>query len=221
MNHWQAIQTQIASAKTSNREVTLVAVSKKQSLDDMMQLYALGQRHFAESYCDEALPKITAMPNDVIWHFIGPIQSNKTAVIAQYFDVVHSVDREKIIKRLNDQRPAHMKPLQCLIQVNMDKEKQKAGVDLCNLKSLAQQLAHSKCLALKGLMIIPKRDQTQAQLIECFIKTRTVFGTLKAEYSSVDTLSMGMSNDYALAITHGSTLVRIGRALFGQRKGHL
>ena len=153
----------------------------------------------------------------LVWHFIGPIQSNKTRRIAEHFDWVQSIDRVKVADRLNRQRPAEMAPLQALIQVNIDLEPQKAGVLPSELNALADHVEALAALQLRGLMAIPRVGKSEQEQRESFREMRSLFEGLKTRHGSIDTLSMGMSDDIDSAILEGSTMVRIGTALFGPR----
>lgn len=198
--------------------VQLLAVSKKQSCEHITQALAAGQRRFGENYLQEALTKIDTLKNaDCEWHFIGPIQSNKTRAIAEHFDWVQSVDNLKIAERLSQQRPTALAPLNICIQVNIDNEPQKSGVTLESLPDLAQAITTLPRLHLRGLMAIPAAQKTFAQQYARFKQLADVYTDLQQHFK-LDTLSMGMSNDYPAAIAAGSTMIRIGTALFGERK---
>lgn len=196
-------------------EVTLLAVSKTKPIDLIDQAYQAGQRAFGENYVQEAVEKIHALPHlhDISWHFIGPIQSNKTKHIAENFAWVHSVDRIKIAQRLNEQREPKDTPLNVCLQVNISEESSKSGVLLNALMPLAEYVANCPNLTLRGLMAIPEKDTNE----ENFAKMQQAFKRLQTKYSSCDTLSMGMSQDLTQAIQYGSTMVRIGTAIFGGR----
>lgn len=203
----------------SPESVQLLAVSKTKPATAIRELYHLGQRDFGENYLQEALGKQQALTDllDLTWHFIGPIQSNKTRDIAQHFHWVHSLDREKIARRLNDQRAAALPPLNVLIQVNIDDEHSKAGVHPDAIAALAATIAQLPHLQLRGLMTIPAANVSAAQQLQSLNAMQRLFSQLASQYSTVDTLSMGMSNDLAEAIAAGATMVRIGTALFGAR----
>lgn len=193
-----------------NQHVTLIAVSKTKPASDLQQAIDAGQRHFGENYLQEALEKIEILKNqDLIWHFIGPIQSNKTKQIAQNFDWVHSVDRLKIAKRLNDQRPEGMGKLNVLLQVNIDNETTKSGVLIDEIEDLVTHFENFQNISLKGFMCIP--DPTHSAL--SFTKMEKII----KKYPNLDVLSMGMSADLELAIESGATFVRIGTDIFGKR----
>ncbi len=198
--------------------VRLLAVSKTRPATELASLYAQGQHCFGESYLQEALVKIDALHAQAIeWHFIGPIQSNKTKSIAQYFDWVHSIDRLKIAQRLSAQRPADLPALNVCLQINISAEETKAGTTPAQALALCQAIAALPGLRLRGLMALPARD-TGATGRECpFQAMHTLFEHLNGVGLTLDTLSMGMSGDLEAAIAAGSTLVRIGTDLFGPR----
>jgi pyridoxal phosphate enzyme (YggS family) len=199
--------------------VNLLAVAKKQSIEKIAEAIAAGQMAFGENYLQEALPKIAAFKDNqaLEWHFIGPIQSNKTKKIAENFQWVHSITSEHIAKRLNDQRPSHLPPLNICLEINISEEKTKSGVNLENIFSLAEYCLSLPNLKLRGLMTIPAPLKTfEAQRAE-FHKLTTLFKKMQERGFELDTLSMGMSNDWKAAISEGSTLIRIGTAIFGER----
>jgi len=199
-------------------DVTLVAVSKTQPADALRVLAQAGQVAFGENYLQEALTKQAALADlPLQWHFIGPIQSNKTRDIAARFDWVHSVERLKIAQRLNDQRPAEAPPLSVCVQVNVSREASKSGCAPAELAALAAAIAELPRLRLRGLMAIPAPITQSADPAQPYRLLREAFEALRALGLPVDTLSMGMSDDFELAITHGATHVRVGSALFGPR----
>jgi PLP dependent protein len=221
----QAIQATIVAAKLSAKRtdaVHLLAVSKAQSADKLRAAYLAGQRLFGENYVQEAISKQAELDDLAIeWHFIGPIQSNKTALIAQHFDWVHSVDRLKIAQRLNEARPANLPPLNVCIQINSSEEGSKSGVDIGLQSMLAKGISTMPNLRLRGVMAIPAPTQD-------FAKQRAQFKIVADAYKNLqqqgfeqgfklDTLSIGMSDDYVAAIQEGATIVRIGSAIFGSR----
>ncbi len=218
------IKTQIEHAATStgrqSQNITLLAVSKTKPISDIISAYQSGQRDFGENYVQEGVEKIQALRSysDIYWHFIGPLQSNKSKIVAENFDWMHSIDRFKIAKRLNDQRPASMPPLKVCIQVNIDDDENKAGVSPQETETLLAQLSDLEKLELRGLMTIPKALQSKEQLTKSFARMTALYTQLKANYPTFDTLSMGMSGDLELAIEQGSTMVRVGTAIFGQRQ---
>ena len=192
--------------------VTLLAVSKGQSLERIKDAVVAGQKAFGENYVQEAVQKMDALP-PLEWHLIGPLQSNKTRLAAERFDWVQTVASEKIARRLSDQRPASLAPLNVLIQVNVSGEASKSGVEPAAARALAQVLSHLPRLRLRGVMAIPEPGADRSR----YAAVRHVFDDLKAEFG-LDTLSMGMSDDLDVAIGEGSTMVRVGTAIFGQRK---
>lgn len=199
--------------------VQLIAVSKTQPPEAVARAYAWGQRRFGENYVQEALEKQNALQQlaALEWHFIGPIQSNKTRVIAEHFSWVHSVDRLKIAQRLNDQRPLSMPPLNICVQVNIDDETTKSGVSLAELPALITALAPLTRLKLRGLMAIPLATDDSAQQRKAFAKLRSALQVLNLQGFGMDTLSMGMSGDMEAAIAEGATFVRVGTDIFGSR----
>ncbi|MDO9365538.1 MAG: YggS family pyridoxal phosphate-dependent enzyme [Methylotenera sp.] len=220
-NRLQHILATIQSAQAMSeyqQPVKLLAVSKAQPISAIREAYTAGQILFGENYLQEALDKQAALTDlPIEWHFIGPIQSNKTQPIAQHFAWVHSVDRLKIAQRLNEARPIDAAPLQVCIQVNISNENSKSGVLPQDLELLATAIASLPRLKLRGLMAIPvptlDTNQQQAQ----FKQVRQCYDALLAKGFALDTLSIGMSDDYLAAIAQGATIVRIGSALFGAR----
>jgi pyridoxal phosphate enzyme, YggS family len=197
-------------ALDKNQQVTLIAVSKTKPASDLQQAIDAGQYHFGENYLQEALEKIDTLKNqNLIWHFIGPIQSNKTKQIAQNFDWVHSVDRLKIAKRLNDQRPESMDKLNVLLQVNIDNEPTKSGVLESEIDEIITHFENFQNIVLRGFMCIPNQDNAERS----FQKMAEIL----KKHPNLDTLSMGMSSDLELAIENGATFVRIGTDIFGKR----
>jgi pyridoxal phosphate enzyme (YggS family) len=198
--------------------VTLLAVSKTWGPQAVRAAHAAGQTAFGENYIQEAVDKIAALQDlPLVWHCIGPIQSNKTRLVAEHFDWVHSIDRLKIAQRLSEQRPEHLPPLQVCIQVNVDGGDTKSGVSPPELPALAQAVAALPRMRLRGLMTIPEPAETEAQMRAVHRQAKDLFEQLRAQGLPLDTLSMGMSADMAAAIAEGSTLVRVGTAIFGQR----
>lgn len=198
--------------------VTLLAVSKKQPVEAIRAAYAAGLRDFGENYLQEAEAKIAALADlDITWHLIGPLQSNKTRPVARHFHWVHSVDRLKVARRLSEQRDDSMPPLNVCIQVNLANEESKSGVELDAAATLCQEVAALPRLRLRGLMAIPAAETDFARQRAQFAQLATEFRRLQQQLPQLDTLSMGMSNDYEAAIAEGATLVRIGTAVFGAR----
>ena len=214
------VQIQVAcqAAGRAPDSVQLLAVSKTWGTDAVRQAHAAGQTAFGENYIQEAVDKITALRDlPLQWHCIGPIQSNKTRLVAEHFDWVHSVDRLKIAQRLSEQRPPELPPLQVCIQVNVDGGETKSGVSPQELPALAQAVAALPRLQLRGLMTIPEPAETDAQMRAVHRHAKDLFEQLRAQGLPLDTLSMGMSADMAAAIAEGSTMVRVGTAIFGAR----
>lgn len=222
----QAVRKQIAdaadNAQRGPRDVTLLAVSKTFGADAVIDAAGAGQQAFGENYLQEALDKMATVraqrPDlQLEWHFIGPIQSNKTRPIAEHFDWVHSVDREKIAQRLSDQRPEHLPPLNICLQVNISGEASKSGVLPEEVETVAKAIAVLPRLRLRGLMAIPEPEDDAARQREPFRKMHELLAQLRAQGLQLDTLSMGMSADMPAAIAEGATIVRIGSAIFGTR----
>jgi len=207
----QEVKARLAAA----RGVTLLAVSKGQPVESIREAMAAGQKAFGENYVQEAIGKMDALPPGPEWHLIGPLQSNKTRVVAERFDWVQTVATEKIARRLSEQRPASLAPLNVLIQVNASAEATKSGVAPAAAAALARSIAPFKGIRLRGLMAIPEPGADRSRYAE----VRRIFEQLKGDFA-FDTLSMGMSDDMDVAIAEGSTMVRIGTAIFGARKAH-
>ena len=221
-NNLRAVHERMALAcRAAGRDVsavTLLAVSKTFGVDAVLNAYAAGQTAFGENYIQEAVQKITALRHlPLQWHCIGPIQSNKTRLVAEHFDWVHTVDRLKVAQRLSEQRPATLAPLQVCIQVNVDGGASKSGVPPEEALALAQQVAVLPGLRLRGVMSIPESAPDFIAACALFNSVRAVFDALNAQGLALDTLSMGMSADMEAAIESGSTLVRVGSAIFGAR----
>ncbi|PCI57525.1 MAG: YggS family pyridoxal phosphate-dependent enzyme [Gammaproteobacteria bacterium] len=219
-------QANKSSSTNRKNPITLLAVSKTKPATAIEQAYLAGQRNFGENYLQEAVEKIAQLSHcpKLCWHFIGPIQSNKTKQIAKNFTWVHSVDRAKIARRLNTHLKEYLSEekhsnscqdsaLNICLQVNISEEPSKSGVMASELFSLAEVVDNCDKLTLRGLMAIPEKNTGVAS----YEKMQHLFKKLQAQYPTVDTLSMGMSNDLNIAIAHGSTMVRIGRAIFGER----
>jgi pyridoxal phosphate enzyme (YggS family) len=212
----QQIRDYCRIAKRREDSVLLLAVSKTKPAEDIADAYRAGQRHFGESYCQEALKKQAELgAYDITWHFIGPIQSNKTKLLAAHFDWVHSVDSFKNAKRLNDQRPAHLPPLNICLQVNISGEESKSGIGLGELPALCEQVAALPNLKLRGVMAIPAPEAELERQRQPYRVLRAAVEQLNR--ADLDTFSFGMSGDLKAAILEGATLVRIGTALFGAR----
>ncbi|OQP31569.1 MULTISPECIES: YggS family pyridoxal phosphate-dependent enzyme [Pantoea] len=219
----QQLRQRIRAAATQcgrdPEEVTLLAVSKTKPASAVEEAIAAGQLAFGENYVQEGVEKIAALAahQEVQWHFIGPLQSNKSRLVAEHFAWCHTVDRLKIAQRLSDQRPAALPPLNVLIQVNISDENSKSGIMLEALPELAQQVAALPRLRLRGLMAIPAPESDYARQLAVCQQMADAFRQLQQHYPDVDTLSLGMSDDMDAAIAAGSTMVRIGTAIFGAR----
>ena len=218
----KSILARIAEAeKKYNRtpkSVQLLAVSKTRPTEDVLAAITANQHQFGENYLQDALAKINAITNpDIEWHFIGPIQSNKTQSIAQHFHWVHSVDRLKIARRLSEQRQTTQPALNICLQVNTSGEANKSGVNIENTLTLAKEISLLTNINLRGLMTIPAQSQDFTQQRQPFRILRELQEELQSQGLELDTLSMGMTNDMDAAIAEGSTIVRIGTAIFGQR----
>ncbi|MCC5865771.1 MAG: YggS family pyridoxal phosphate-dependent enzyme [Wenzhouxiangella sp.] len=199
-------------------DVRLLAVGKSQAAPALAALADCGQLSFGENYVDEALGKIEALSGRSLeWHFIGPLQSNKTRPVATHFDWVQSIDRPRIVRRLAAQRPAERPALNVLIQVNLDREPQKAGCDPDQVAELAAEIGQHPQLKLRGLMAIPAPRTDREQQMQAFARLFQLFQALATEQPDIDTLSAGMSDDLEAAIASGSTMIRVGTALFGPR----
>ena len=218
----QAVQARIAAAcKAVGRApqtVNLLAVSKTWPASDLRTVAACGQRAFGENYVQEGVDKIAALADlGLEWHFIGPLQSNKTRPVAEHFAWVHTIDRLKIAERLSVQRPEHLPPLQVCIQVNVSGEASKSGVAPQEATALAHAVAKLPRLQLRGLMAVPEPTEDVGILSAQFDRLRGIYEELKTQDLPLDTLSMGMSHDLETAIAAGATMVRIGTAIFGAR----
>lgn len=219
--NYQSVCNRIKQAeKACQRQgkVELLAVSKTKPIELIEALVAEGQTRFGENYVQEALTKIAQHP-ELEWHFIGPIQSNKTRPIAENFAWIHSIDRLKVAQRLNDQRPSSMTPINILLEINISQEASKAGFAPNEALTVAQQISQLPNLKLRGLMCIPQLSHDPQQQTKPFEAMQTLFQQLKEQLpeENIDTLSMGMSGDLEAAIAAGSTCVRIGTDLFGAR----
>lgn len=199
--------------------VQLLAVTKTKPISDIEQAIAAGQRAFGENYVQEGVEKIQYFANfpELEWHFIGALQSNKTRLVAEHFDWVQTVDRLKIAQRLSEQRPENLPKLNVLIQINISDEASKAGILPEQMFELAEQISALPNLTLRGLMAIPKPENEPEKQRIALSQMQQLFVQLQAKYPQVDTLSMGMSDDLSVAIECGSTMVRIGTAIFGSR----
>lgn len=212
------LATAALEATRDPNTVKLLAVSKKQPVERILAAAALGQRDFGENTVQEGLDKIHATAETgLTWHFIGHLQGNKTRVVAENFDWVHTIDKPKTARRLSDQRPDELGPLNVCLQVNIDAEPRKSGVSIDGLSELAAACGELPRIRLRGLMCLPAVRHDFAAQREPFARLRQLADALRREGISMDTLSMGMSADYRAAIFEGATIVRIGTALFGER----
>jgi PLP dependent protein len=217
------IDVALHTASRASEQVRLLAVSKTFGPDAVIEAADAGQRAFGENYLQEALDKMAAVraarPGLLLeWHFIGPIQSNKTRPIAEHFDWVHSVDREKIAQRLSEQRPAHLPPLNICLQVNINGETSKSGVAPDEVLPLAQRIALLPHIKLRGLMAIPEPEPDFARQRAPFRALKDLLLAIIEQGIAMDTLSMGMSADLDAAIAEGATIIRVGTAIFGKRE---
>ncbi len=205
----------------ASEEVTLLAVSKTKPASAVAEAIAVGQRAFGENYVQEGVEKILHFRETGVeglqWHFIGPLQSNKSRLVAEHFDWCHTIDRLRIASRLSEQRPPHLPPLNVLIQVNISDEESKSGVSLAEIDALADAIVELKGVTLRGLMAIPAPESDYVRQFAVAGQMAVAFTRLKTRYPTVDTLSLGMSDDMDAAIAAGSTMVRIGTAIFGAR----
>ncbi|TNF67218.1 MAG: YggS family pyridoxal phosphate-dependent enzyme [Gammaproteobacteria bacterium] len=217
----QTIQQAAENAKRSKSDITLLAVTKTQSIATIEQAYKLGLTAFGENYLQEAIPKIKALDPNISWHYIGHIQSNKTKLIAEYFSWVHTVDRIKILKRLSEQRPNHLPPLNICFEININNEANKAGFYLSQIDEINACIEYIKAqssLILRGLMCMPKLTDDINEQQHNFAQMHQLLHKLnKTHHITMDTLSMGTSYDLESAVSEGSTILRIGQAIFGKR----
>jgi pyridoxal phosphate enzyme (YggS family) len=222
-NKLDKVRARIAEAgKNAGRasdEVTLLAVSKLQPQECIRSLFAAGQRDFGENYVQEALHKQKLLADlDICWHMIGPLQSNKTREVASHFSWVQSVDREKLLRRLSEQRPKNLPALNICLQVNVDDETQKAGASFAEIPALARLAITLPGIRLRGLMAIPAVMADGHTKVHSLLRMAELFKSLRVDGLELDTLSMGMSGDLEAAIQAGSTMVRVGTDLFGPRR---
>lgn len=207
-----------SEAKRPPGSVRLLSVSKKKPLEAILEVAAAGQRHFGENFVQEGVEKIkNSGRDDLIWHFIGHLQSNKTRDVAEHFQWVHTIDRLKIAKRLSAQRPHYAADLNVCLEVNLDDEPQKSGISPAEVPRLAAEIAALPRLRLRGLMCLPVIETEPERQRIPFAKMHALQKNLRAAGLDIDTLSMGMSADYAAAIKEGATIVRLGTAIFGKR----
>jgi pyridoxal phosphate enzyme (YggS family) len=220
LQNFQSIKEQLNQFEhETKKRIELIAVSKKHTIDKIQHLIQAGQKNFGENYAQEGIEKIKLINNpEVSWHYIGPIQSNKAALIGTYFDWIHSIDRLKVYEKIKNQAELINKKINFLIQVNISGEDSKSGLNISNLDDFLINIdKKSSHLIFRGVMAIPSNTDNEVQLSSEFKLMQTTFDNLKQKFSSVDTLSMGMSNDYLLALGYGATMVRIGSKIFGER----
>lgn len=217
------IEQAATAAHRDKHEIKLLAVSKTKPAEQIKLAYVAGQRRFGENYVQEGIEKIQALRQDaeitqpIEWHFIGPLQSNKSKLVAEHFDWVQSIDRLKIAQRLSNQRPAELPPLNICLQVNISGEASKSGTTLSQVIELASQVSELPQLKLRGIMAIPAPSDDVNELNNSFAQLHRLYLQLQQTYPDMDTLSMGMSDDMNVAIANGSTMVRVGTAIFGAR----
>lgn len=213
------VRSSAENCHRGNSDILVLAVSKTRPPEDIRAAHAAGLDHFGENYVQEAVQKVTDLRDlSLTWHFIGPIQSNKTRDIAENFDWVHSLERLKIARRLNDQRPRELPPIDVCIQVNISGEDSKSGIPLADVDALAREVVELPRLRLRGLMGVPAAGSDDATLHSDFSRLRASLEQLQSFVPTADTLSIGMSADMDIAIAEGSTIVRIGTAIFGPRE---
>ena len=199
-------------------EIILIGASKAQTIDSIREAYESGLTHFGENYLQEAEEKIENLSKDLVWHFIGSIQSRKAKRIAEIFDWVHTVDSVKVAMKLNNARPKSRGFLNVCLQINIDNEENKSGLDLKEIDSLIEQTKALENLKIRGLMVIPRPREALEEQKEIFGMVKNIFLALNEKGNNFDTLSMGMSSDYAAAIQEGATMIRVGTGIFGPRK---
>ena len=217
-NNIKDIYNRLLKQSACNLDIKLLVVSKSQSVKNIEEAYDAGQRLFGENYLQEALEKIQQINKPKIeWHFIGPIQSNKCKLIAENFSWVQSVDRIKVASRINEYRES-MPPINVCIQINISNELSKSGVQPHNLKAFINEMKSFRNLKLRGIMSIPSNTNSPDKLSEEFMELRKLYEEIKFSDPDIDTLSMGMSNDYLIAVKYGATLIRVGSAIFGSRE---
>jgi PLP dependent protein len=217
-NNIKDIYNRLLKESACNLDIKLLVVSKSQSVKNIEEAYDAGQRLFGENYLQEALEKIQQINKPKIeWHFIGPIQSNKCKLIAENFSWVQSIDRIKVASRINEYRES-MPPINVCIQINISNELSKSGVQPHNLKAFINEMKSFRNLKLRGIMSIPSNTNSPDKLSEEFMELRKLYEEIKFSDPAIDTLSMGMSNDYLIAVKYGATLIRVGSAIFGSRE---
>ena len=205
-------------SKRSVEDVVLIGASKSQTIKKIFEAYEDGIKNFGENYLQEAEEKITQLDQDIVWHFIGSIQSRKAKKIAEIFDWVHTIDSFKVADKLNSARPKSKGVLNACLQINIDDEESKSGVKIENLEELIQKSEALENIKIRGLMVIPKPRDSEEEQRKIFRKVKEIYDSLIRKGHKFDTLSMGMTSDYGVAIQEGATMIRIGTGIFGPRK---
>ena len=205
-------------SKRSVEDVVLIGASKSQTIKKIFEAYEDGIKNFGENYLQEAEEKITQLDQDIVWHFIGSIQSRKAKKIAEIFDWVHTIDSFKVADKLNSARPKSKGVLNACLQINIDDEESKSGVKIENLEELIQKSEALENIKIRGLMVIPRPRDSEEEQRKVFRKVKEIYDSLIRKGHKLDTLSMGMTSDYGVAIQEGATMIRIGTGIFGPRK---
>ena len=204
-------------SKRSVEDVILVGASKSQTIEKIIVAYEEGIKNFGENYLQEAEEKISKLDQDIIWHFIGSIQSRKAKRIAEIFDWVHTIDSFKVAEKLNSSRPKSKGALNACLQLNIDDEESKSGLKIEDLEEIIQKIEALENLKIRGLMVIPKPRDSKEEQRQVFRKVKEIYDSLIRQGHNFDTLSMGMTSDYGVAIQEGATMIRIGTGIFGPR----
>ena len=204
-------------SKRSVEDVILIGASKSQTIEKIIVAYEEGIKNFGENYLQEAEEKISKLDQDIIWHFIGSIQSRKAKRIAEMFDWVHTIDSFKVAEKLNSSRPKSKGALNACLQLNIDDEESKSGLKIENLEEIIQKIEALENLKIRGLMVIPKPRDSKEEQRQVFRKVKEIYESLIRQGHNFDTLSMGMTSDYGVAIQEGATMIRIGTGIFGPR----
>lgn len=204
-------------SKRSVEDVTLIGASKSQTIEKIIVAYEEGIKNFGENYLQEAEEKISKLDQDIVWHFIGSIQSRKAKRIAEMFDWVHTIDSFKVAEKLNSSRPKSKGALNACLQLNIDDEESKSGLKIENLEEIIQKIEALENLKIRGLMVIPKPRDSEEEQRKVFRKVKEIYDSLIRQGHNFDTLSMGMTSDYGVAIQEGATMIRIGTGIFGPR----
>lgn len=205
-------------SKRSVEDVTLIGASKSQTIEKIIVAYEEGIKNFGENYLQEAEEKISKLDQDITWHFIGSIQSRKAKRIAEMFDWVHTIDSFKVAEKLNSSRPKSKGALNACLQLNIDDEESKSGLKIENLEEIVQKIEALENLKIRGLMVIPKPRDSEEEQRKVFRKVKEIYDSLIRQGHNFDTLSMGMTSDYGVAIQEGATMIRIGTGIFGPRR---